>query len=400
MELARLSNSEFKIKREEFENSINMKIDKDLFYTFYMNAKFFPQINSVSKDYINLKALFLKTNGKIPKAFSKLYFDKNSKIYKFESDLKIINDNLKKNGYHVIKNFISEKEIDKIKADLSYQKFYGSNKTQYDYSDLQDYDKLKGDNHYFDSRFYTEMSSQPLKKDSSLLKILQNSFFRDVAGNYFGSRPFVNFFRVIVTKAKDEKFFSNSQITAAANKFHFDYSHLRSIRFFIYLTDVTDDSGPHTFIKSSHDDNFKYPKDEINFYDFNYKKFYNGTREGILKDDWVNQNFSQSDQIKFIGKKGTLIIEDTTGLHKGSNCHNGSREVLLLNYSLSNIGNLDLKFLPVIEDSKNIEDSDVNYSFSEKSREDLKENKFNKKKPTFLRKVKKKILAKSKNYLI
>ena len=106
------------------------------------------------------------------------------------------------------------------------------------------------------------------------------------------------------------------------------------------------------------------------------------------------------DLIRFTGKKGTLIIEDTTGFHKGSNCLKGSREVLLLNYALSNIGNENSKSLPLIENTKEIENNDVNYSFTEKSRKDFISNSIHGNKISIFRKIKKKILAKSKNYLI
>ena len=87
------------------------------------------------------------------------------------------------------------------------------------------------------------------------------------------------------------RYFTDQQIHLSANKFHFDYSHLRSIRFFIYLTDVSEDAGPHTFIRSSHEENFKYPESNDDFYKPGFRKYYNGTSEGLLKEDWVNKIF-------------------------------------------------------------------------------------------------------------
>ena len=400
MQQNKISHRDLVIKKKELENSLGMKIDSDLFKNLYLNAKFNPQINSISKNYINLKPLYLKTKGKLPKAISKMYSDLSSVKYKTENvDKKIINS-LKNDGFYVIENFISNEEVDKIKSDLSSQKFIGSKNNYFNYKDLQNYERLKGNDNYFDSRFHTEMNSSPIKKESSIYSLLTNPFFENVANNYLGSKSFINFCRVIVTKAKDPKYFSDAQISAAANKFHFDYSHLRSIRFFLYLTDVSDTAGPHTFIKSSHEENFKYPKNKNDFYKTGFRKYYNGTLEGLLKDEWVEKKFSSMDLIRFTGKKGTLIIEDTTGFHKGSNCLKGSREVLLLNYALSNIGNENSKSLPLIENTKEIENNDVNYSFTEKSRKDFISNSIHGNKISIFRKIKKKILAKSKNYLI
>lgn len=400
MQQSKISHGDLNIKKKELESSIDMKIDRDLFKNLYLNAKFNPQINSISKSYINLKPLYLKTKGKLPKAISKMYSDLSSAKYKTESVDKKIIDSLKNDGFYVIENFISSEEIDEIKSDLRSQKFIGSKNNYFEYQDLQNYKKLKGNDNHFDSRFHTEMNSSPIKKESSIYKLLTNPFFENVANNYLGSKSFINFCRVIATKAKDPKYFSDAQISAAANKFHFDYSHLRSIRFFLYLTDVSDTTGPHTYIKSSHEENFKYPKNKNDFYETNFRKYYNGTVEGLLKDEWIEKNFSSKDLIRFIGKKGTLIIEDTTGFHKGSNCLEGSREVLLLNYALSNIGNENLKSLPLIENTSDIENNNVNYSFSEKSRKDLISNFINDNKISIFRKIKKKFLAKSENYLI
>jgi hypothetical protein len=46
--------------------------------------------------------------------------------------------------------------------------------------------------------------------------------------------------------------FSDSPDSEAAQYFHFDLDRVKWVKFFIYLTDVTPDSGPHFFIAKSH----------------------------------------------------------------------------------------------------------------------------------------------------
>tara|TARA_A100001015_G_scaffold287948_1_gene358256 strand:+ start:1467 stop:2663 length:1197 start_codon:yes stop_codon:yes gene_type:complete len=389
---------DFKNQKSELENNINMKIDSNLFKSIYLNAKFNPQINSISKSYLSLKPLYLKTKGKFPRAISKLYSNLNVNNFPKLNFLSQINDKLNKDGFYVQENFISSEEIEKIKLDLENENFTGSgNGYKTSYKELENYEKLKGSDKYFDSIFVSQVNSKPIKKKSSLYQLLKNPFFENIANSYLGSKSFINFLRIIVSKGKNPKYFNDMQTHLSANQFHFDYSHLRSVRFFIYLSDVVDEAGPHTFVKSSHEENFKYPKDQNDFFKVGYRKYYNGTSEGLIKDDWINKNFSAEDQIKFNGKKGTLIIEDTTGFHKGSNCLQGTREVLLFNYAISNIGNPEKKLLPTIEDTKNILDSDPIFSFSEKNKNFSNNYSIE---TNILRKIKKKIFGKLNNYLI
>ncbi len=389
---------DFRDQKSELENNINMKIDSNIFKYIYLNAKYNPQINSISKSYLHLKPLYLKTKGKFPRAISKLYSNFSSNSFPKLNFFDQIKNKLNKEGFYVQENFISSEEIEKIKLDLENEILTGSgNGFKTTYKKLENYEKLKGSDKYFDSIFVSEVNSKLIKKKSSLYTLLKNPFFENVANSYLGSKSFINFLRVLVSKGKDPKYFSDMQTHLSANQFHFDYSHLRSVRFFIYLSDVAEEAGPHTFVKSSHEDNFKYPENKNDFLKVGYRKYYNGTSEGLIKDDWINKNFSAKDQIKFNGKKGTLIIEDTTGFHKGSNCLHGTREVLLLNYAISNIGNPETKLLPTIENTNNISDNDPIFSFSEKNK-NFSNNLLIE--TNIFRKIKKKIFGKLNNYLI
>lgn len=245
------------------------------------------------------------------------------------------------------------------------------------------------------------MNSHPIRMNSYIYKLLNNPFFQNIADNYLGSSSFLNFVRVMVSKAKHKKFYTEKQLHMSGNSFHFDYTFLRSLRFFLYLTDVFEESGPHNFIKSSHEENFKYPESINDFYKSGYRKYYNNTVEGLLKDEWVNKNFPKESHLKFVGKKGTLIIEDTTGFHKGGDCINGSREVLMLNYGISNIGCSNIFNLPVVaeEKYKNLKNN-INYNLTKKCQEDNKKYLPFVKNISTMSKIKRKFLGRFKNYLI
>ncbi len=53
-----------------------------------------------------------------------------------------------------------------------------------------------------------------------------------------------------------------------------------------------------------------------------------------ITDNEIAENYDPADIVEFIGKKGTLIAEDTRGLHKGTAVQKGAR--LLMQFSFAN----------------------------------------------------------------
>ena len=97
------------------------------------------------------------------------------------------------------------------------------------------------------------------------------------------------------------------------------------IKVFIYLKDVDLDNGPHCFISKSHLD------DGINY---NIRK-YGYSR---IQDSLIQKYYSEEDIKYIVGKKGSLLFEDTRGLHKGLRVNKNSRLLLQFQYSSSLFG--------------------------------------------------------------
>lgn len=134
--------------------------------------------------------------------------------------------------------------------------------------------------------------------------------------NYFSSDWLIN-----LLNDKEEKIsprnlnlYVNESITKTRG-FHVD-SHYKSIKAFIYLTDVNDmQDGPYCFVKGTH-------------VDTPLKKLNNivGNKETPLADPL--------NIVPVLGKKGTLIISDQSGIHRGIPQKKGSiREVLVMRYA-------------------------------------------------------------------
>ena len=52
-----------------------------------------------------------------------------------------------------------------------------------------------------------------------------------------------------------------------------------------------------------------------------------------LEDTEINLYYKKSEIINFIGGRGTVLLEDTSGLHKGKNLLEGHRLIFMVQYS-------------------------------------------------------------------
>jgi hypothetical protein len=113
---------------------------------------------------------------------------------------------------------------------------------------------------------------------------------------------------------KNLNLYINHSVTSTRG-FHVD-SNYRSIKGFIYLTDVnTIEDGPYCFVKGTHIDT---PFSKVN------------KSLGEKEAPFINI----LDIIPVLGKKGTLILSDQSGIHRGIPQRIGSiREVLVMRYA-------------------------------------------------------------------
>ncbi|VVE89043.1 phytanoyl-CoA dioxygenase family protein [Pandoraea bronchicola] len=147
---------------------------------------------------------------------------------------------------------------------------------------------------------------QALLADPSLIALSQS---------YLGSRP-----RADVLSMWWHTPFHDRPDAEAAQYFHFDMDRVKWLKIFVYLTDVGTDDGPHTFIAGSH---------RTGAIPWAMRK-----RGYVrLRDEEVMECFGPERHIEFVAPRGTIIVEDTRGLHKGKHVSGSSRLVLQLQFS-------------------------------------------------------------------
>jgi Phytanoyl-CoA dioxygenase (PhyH) len=111
----------------------------------------------------------------------------------------------------------------------------------------------------------------------------------------------------------------------AAQLYHFDMDRIKWLKFFVYLTDVGTANGPHTFVQGSHRTG-AIPRDLL--------------RKGYarLQDNEVEQHYPREKFVEFNAPRGTILAEDTRGLHKGKHVQSGGRLLLQIQFSSSMFG--------------------------------------------------------------
>lgn len=136
-----------------------------------------------------------------------------------------------------------------------------------------------------------------------------------VAQSYLGSAPVQD---LVAMWWSTE---SSTASSAAAQQFHFDLDRLRFLKLFVYLTEVTDQTGPHVFVRGSHQSLAPALREDRRF-----------------SDAEVRHHHPDEDIVSVTGGRGTMFLADTRGLHKGLNVESGHRLVFQLEYSSSLFG--------------------------------------------------------------
>ena len=149
-----------------------------------------------------------------------------------------------------------------------------------------------------------------IEKTKTIKNLINNSVLKQIARSYIGSRKILVTAQCYISNPMNvsEKIKKNN-----AQYFHYDLDFKKFLKVFIYLDDVCEKSGPHIFVSKTH----------------KYKRFKHILAER-LDDEEILKYYENNDLIKFIGDKGSVIIEDTFGLHKGEHPQNNSRKMLIL----------------------------------------------------------------------
>lgn len=113
----------------------------------------------------------------------------------------------------------------------------------------------------------------------------------------------------------------------AAQVFHYDLDDYRFIKFFFYLTDVDECTGPHVLLRGSHKN----------------KKFSHqllGVRCASKDDKEIVEYYGTENLVTICGSAGLGFAEDSTCFHKGTSPSGKERLLLQIEYAINHYGDI------------------------------------------------------------
>ena len=273
------------------------------------------------------------------------------------TDEKINNavQDLKNNGFIVLENFIDEKNISKI------QEYVNSKLVDLDFETPCIGQNLIDKNHHQNliannflltpnealkegiaftkdqinsyqevlEKFNPSSLKISVTDNTSLMKAILDEKLLAIIENYFGFTP-------ILKEAYLRRNFG-ADFKIMNHFWHRDKNSPFLLKAFLFTTDCNEFNGPHHYVSGSH----------------NEKIF---TKEKYYSDTEIEHNSIFKNRIhKSIVKAGTLILEDTRGLHKAGVPSDGFRDMAFAVFmpkflNLRNFLNADLKYYNIKED--------------------------------------------------
>ena len=281
------------------------------FIIFKKNHNFFYQ---------SMIRLFCVTGGYSNKYINK-FTSKKSNLNLENNNIKVDKINkivkkIQKDGYFIYENFLEPNECEEILNFCLKSEF-----------EIRPNDKENWNNE-FDKSYFKEKNIKAvmyeIPKDQVFIeKIISDLIFSPeillICEKYLSCMPIFDHTSLSISTS-----FSNQPDKKAAQLFHFDLDRPKWLKFLIYINDVDYNNGPHVFVEGSHKDNGIKPVLLSNGYD-------------RIPDELVFKYYNNKVK-NFTKKRGTLIIEDTRGLHKGTKLNSGYRCLLNIQFNSSNYG--------------------------------------------------------------
>ena len=234
-----------------------------------------------------------------------------TKINKISTYEKNFVKELKKNGFVIIQNYITKEECAKIISKIDFC--------------IENYkEKIWNDKEFSDQRIF---GSEIILEEIN--KFYQNKQIQLIGEKYTGYK-----IKNLMTMANRVTYKKNNQ--GSGNGWHKDayYNQFKSI---LYLNDVNSKNGPFELIKKSN---------KI----FNTLKIAFRLNKGYPNTRFSNEEITKLNKIKIkriLGSAGTLILVDTSLIHRGSPLKSNVRYSITNYYSpLDLYENLKKQFVP------------------------------------------------------
>lgn len=162
-----------------------------------------------------------------------------------------------------------------------------------------------------------QFAAAELFQDPAVQRLATDPYFFLIAQDYLGFNPVFDVLAMWWSAPTTDQQLQSR----AAQQYHFDMDRLKFVKFFVYLTDVGPENGPHCYIRGSHK-----------------RKPAALLKDARLTDDEIRLHYDQSDCLELTGTTGTMLAVDTRGLHKGKPLTEGDRLIFQIQFADSLFG--------------------------------------------------------------
>ena len=215
---------------------------------------------------------------------------------------------LKKNGFSILPERLSDKQCEEV---VKYALETPFTPREYQNNNFEN-SILKQP--YLSARY--DLGSKKTLDEELFQQYIADPFFIQLATDYLGAPPVldpVELWWSVPFGKQDDTF---------ALKYHFDMDSIKWFKVFINFEDINITNGPHSYIKGSHLPGKQSKKIRSKFY-------------SRIEDEDVYENYGRENEVIFTVPKGSILIEDTKGMHKGYHVEEHRR--LLLSFQYSNV---------------------------------------------------------------
>jgi len=213
--------------------------------------------------------------------------------------------NLRDKGWKILDFSLSKEEIDSILNFAYKNPTYGQNETEPIFFDPESPPKKQ-------ARYIWRISD--LIQNSVIQKLIKDSAIHQIAQEYLGSKPILSHLTLWLDPVSENKSYQ-------PHVYHQDTDGPKYLKFFIYITDVDENSCPHSYIQGTH----------------SFSKNINFAETKRYSDKELLEFYGKENEITFIAPAGTVIAEDTMGFHRGTVPKIGYRLLVQFEYAIQDI---------------------------------------------------------------
>lgn len=189
--------------------------------------------------------------------------------------------NLEENGFTKLGVVLNDKDIDGLKSFLKDLDLYNTYKPT---------DNFKLDSVPADCNV-ASFKEKDLIQSDLIMNLINDESLLEIVRKTLGATP-------TISDIGGWWSFAGRKSAKDAQLFHRDVDDFKFLKLFIYLTDVTRETGPHVYVAKSHNKNV-------------------GTKIRRYTDEEVESMFGKENVTYFEEPKGSVFLVNTFGMHKG-----------------------------------------------------------------------------------